>query len=187
MSIAPPHRLRLAARALRRGGVIAYPTEAVYGLGCDPWSQPAVMRLLSIKQRPVSKGLILLASKLEQLLPFVELIPGDRMDEIASSWPGPNTWLLPARPGTPRWLTGRFDTLAVRVTAHPLACALCDVYGGAIVSTSANRARRPPARSSLEVRLGLGAQLDDILVGQCIGASRPSTIRDGRTGRVLRI
>ena len=121
MSLSVSHRLRLAAHLMHRGGVIAYPTEAVYGLGCDPWNGEAVARLLAIKRRDVSKGLILIAADAAQLAPFVEELPAARMAEIRASWPGPHTWLLPARAITPRWLTGRFDTLAVRVTAHPLA------------------------------------------------------------------
>jgi hypothetical protein len=115
------HRLRVAARVLANGGVVAYPTEAVYGLGCDPWDGMAVDRILRIKGRHRAKGLILIAADPAQLLPFVEPLPPGRMTEILATWPGPNTWLLPARPTTPAWLTGRFDTLAVRVTAHPLA------------------------------------------------------------------
>lgn len=185
-SPSPSHRLRHAARVLRRGGVIAYPTEAVYGLGCDPWNREAVYRLLAIKQREVAKGLILIASDIGQLTPFVDGLPPERMAEVASSWPGPNTWLLPASATTPVWLTGRFETLAVRVTAHPLAAALCRVYGGAIVSTSANRAERPPARSAFRVRATFGDTLDAILCGPCRGADRPSTIRDGASGRFIR-
>jgi len=179
-------RLRLAARVLANGGVVAYPTEAVYGLGCDPWNRDAVGRILAIKGRDRTKGLILIAADPIQLVPLVEPLPGPRMAEILESWPGPNTWLLPARPTTPSWLTGRFDTLAVRVTAHPLAAGLCRAYGGAIVSTSANRAGRAPARSAFEVRRALDGAPDYILAGACGGAARPSTIRDGRTGRVLR-
>jgi L-threonylcarbamoyladenylate synthase len=180
------HRLRLAARLIAGGGVIAYPTEAVYGLGCDPWNRSAVERLLTIKQRDPAKGLILIAADPRQLSPFVADLPPGRMAAILASWPGPNTWLLPARPATPDWLTGRFATLAVRVTAHPLAARLCRAYGGAIVSTSANRAERPPARSALGVRRALPGGPDLILAGACGGAQRPSTIRDGRTGQVLR-
>lgn len=182
----PNHRLRLAARIIANGGVIAYPTEAVYGLGCDPWNQAAVLRVLAIKHRDPGKGLILIAADPTQLSPFIATLPPRRMQEILASWPGPNTWVMPVRPGTPAWLTGRFDTLAVRVTAHPLAAGLCRAWGGAIVSTSANLADRPPARSVLAVRRGLPARLDLILTGACGGAQRPSTIRDGRTGRVLR-
>jgi L-threonylcarbamoyladenylate synthase len=180
------HRLRLAVRCLRAGGVIAYPTEAVYGLGCDPRSPNAVHRLLAIKRRPENKGLILIASDFTQLEPFVEPLPDERMRELRATWPGPVTWLLPARSGTPAWLTGRHETLAVRVTAHPLAAALCREAASALVSTSANVSDRPPARSPLRVRLAFGSRLDFILAGPCGGDSRPSTIRDGRTGAVIR-
>lgn len=180
------HRLRLAARVIAQGGLVAYPTEAVYGLGCDPWNASAVMRLLALKRRDPAKGLIVLAAHPDQLAPFVLPLGPERMSEILASWPGPNTWLMPARPGVPYWLRGRFDTLAVRVTQHPLAAGLCRAYGGAIVSTSANVATRPPARSAVQVRRRLRGGPDLILAGACGGAERPSVIRDGRTRRVLR-
>jgi L-threonylcarbamoyladenylate synthase len=180
------HKLLLAARRIRAGGIVAYPTEAVYGLGCDPWNGDTVRRLLAIKQRSESKGLILIAAELAQLEPFVEPLDASRMEAVLATWPGPVTWLLPARPATPRWLTGRHATLAVRVTAHPLASSLCTRAGGALVSTSANIADRPPARTALRVRTALGAQVDLVLVGPCGGRAQPSTIRDGRSGRVIR-
>ncbi|MBP8284057.1 MAG: Sua5/YciO/YrdC/YwlC family protein, partial [Chromatiaceae bacterium] len=117
-------RLRLAAHWIKAGGVVAYPTEAVYGLGCDPWNGEATRRILTLKQRPESKGLILIAAAIQQLTPFVELLEAERMEAILASWPGPHTWLLPARPEVPSWLRGEHATLAVRVTAHPLAAAL---------------------------------------------------------------
>jgi L-threonylcarbamoyladenylate synthase len=173
------------------GGLIAYPTEAVYGLGCDPCDADAVRRILAIKGRSEDKGLILIAAGFEALAPFVEVLDAERMAEIRASWPGPNTWLLPARHDTPCWLTGRYDTLAVRVTAHPIAAALCRAWsclgGGALVSTSANRSGRVPARTVVGVRLQFGATPPDLIVaGSCGGNARPSTIRDGRSGRVLR-
>ena len=180
------HRLRLAVQALRGGGVVAYPTEAVYGLGCDPWNAHAVAQLLALKRRSVLKGLILIAASPEQLAPFVEPLDDERQRAILATWPGPHTWLLPARATTPLWLTGRFATLAVRVTAHPLAAALCRAYGGAIVSTSANQATRPAARTSLRVRLALDLQPDYSVAGASSGLARPSVIRDGRTGLVIR-
>jgi len=180
------HKLRLAARCIEAGGILAYPTEAVYGLGCDPWSRDAVQRLLAIKRRPQRKGLILIAASAAQFVPFVEPLDEERMRVILATWPGPVTWLLPARAGAPSWLTGRHPTLAVRVTAHPLAAALCDAAGSALVSTSANLSGRHPVRSSLQVRRALGAQLDLILVGECGNSARPSTIRDGRTGALIR-
>jgi L-threonylcarbamoyladenylate synthase len=185
-SFLPYTRLRLAARTISDGGVVAYPTEAVFGLGCDPLDGDAVERILAMKRRDVSKGLILIAADPHQILPFVEPLSEARMGEIHASWPGPNTWLLPARRETPDWLTGRFETLAVRVTAHPLAAALCRIYGGAIVSTSANQAARSPARTALQVRLALDEPPDYILAGACVGSDQPSRIRDGRTGRILR-
>ena len=180
------HRLRLAARWVAAGGVVAYPTEAVYGIGCDPWNGAAVRRILEIKQRPESKGLILIAADFGQLEALVAPLAPPRMAEIRASWPGPNTWLLPARAGVPTWLTGRHDTLAVRVTDHPLAAALCRAAGSALVSTSANRSGRPPARSALQVMLRLGPAADYLLAGDCGGRASCSRIRDGRTGAVLR-
>ena len=154
-----------------------------------PGTAQAVERVLAIKRRDPTKGLILIAAEPFQLLPFVAPLPPGRMAEVLASWPGPHTWLLPMRPTTPAWLTGRFATLAVRVTAHPLAAALCRACGGAIVSTSANVADRPPARSALGVRLALANGPDGpdlILTGAGAGAGRPSSIRDGLSGRVLR-
>ena len=180
------HKLHLAARCIEAGGILAYPTEAVYGLGCDPRNGGAVHRLLAIKRRPEDKGLILIAADYSQLRSFVTPLVGDRMREVLATWPGPVTWLLPARAGTPRWLTGRHATLAVRVTAHPLAAALCRSAGRALVSTSANVSELPPARTALEVRLAFGTQLDLVLARPCGPRTNPSTIRDGLTGAVIR-
>ena len=180
------YKLRLAVRCLQGGGVIAYPTEAVYGLGCDPLNQDAVQRILDLKGRPAHKGLILIAADFGQLLPFVESLDAVRMAQVLATWPGPVTWLLPVRRTTPLSLTGSHPTLAVRVTAHPAAAALCRAWGGALVSTSANRSGRPPARTALQARLRLGPQVDFLLNGPCGGRSRPSTIRDGRSGAEVR-
>ena len=185
-SPAPSWRLRQAARVLARGGILAYPTEAVFGLGCDPDDAWAVRRLLTLKQRPVEKGLILIAADVAQLAPYVRPLPEPRMGEILAGWPGPATWLLPAAPDTPYWLTGTHETLAVRVTAHPLARALCQAWGGALVSTSANPAGAPPARSPLQVRRYFGDRLELVLTGALGASRRPTSIRDGRSGRLLR-
>ena len=179
-------RLRLAARAVRRGGVIAYPTEAVYGLGCDPRDPVAVLDLLALKSRPVHKGLILIAADFAQLRPFVQEAAAGRMAEVLASWPGPHTWLLPARAQTPEWLTGEHPTLAVRVTAHPVARALCRLVGP-LVSTSANPAGRQPARDPLSVRRYFGDELDLVLAGPVDRTRGPSAIRDAASGRLLRV
>ena len=177
--------LQHAARQLRQGGVIAYPTEAVYGLGCDPLNRDAVDRLLRIKQRPVEKGLILIASHFEQLKPFVEDPPEEIRRRLDESWPGPITWILPARTATPRWLRGKHESLAVRVTAHPLAAALCTAFGGAIVSTSANTADHPPARTAMQARIRCPG-VDLIVHGATGPLARPTPIRDAVSGKVLR-
>jgi L-threonylcarbamoyladenylate synthase len=181
-----PWQLREAVRVLRHGGLIAYPTEAVYGLGCDPLDADAVLRLLELKQRPWQKGLILIAADLAQLDPFLLPLDDAMRARIVPTWPGPNTWLLPARPETPSWLRGEYDTLAVRVTAHPVAAALCRAFGGPIVSTSANRAGKAPATTALAVRNAFGDRIDYIVHAPLGGAERPTQIRDGRTGEIVR-
>ncbi len=178
-------RLRLAARAIRRGGLVAYPTEAVYGLGCDPRDPVAVLDLLALKSRPLHKGLILIAADFDQLRPFVAELGTARMREVLGSWPGPHTWLLPARSATPEWLTGEHATLAVRVTAHPVASALCRL-AGPLVSTSANPAGRHPARDPLTVRRYFDDALDAIVTGPVDRTRGPSAIRDAASGRLLR-
>ena len=178
--------LRTARRVLRDGGIIAYPTEAVYGLGCDPHNPAAVIRLLALKQRSWKKGLILIASHRHQLDLWLEPIGLSMEQELGKSWPGPVTWLLPARPEVPEWLRGEHDTLAVRVTAHPLAAALCDAFGGPIVSTSANLAGHRAARSALQLQRELGRKIDYILHGDVGDQLKPTEIRDAATGRVIR-
>nr|VFK45112.1 MAG: L-threonylcarbamoyladenylate synthase [Candidatus Kentron sp. TC] len=178
--------LRRAAGILRRGGIIAYPTEAVFGLGCDPENGDAARRLLALKSRDISQGLILIAAGFSQLRPFVEPLCQGHMRVIRASWPGPVTWILPARQTTPKYLTGCHASLAVRVSAEPSVVALCERFGGALVSTSANVSGHPPARTALDVRRYFGRRLDYILPGSVGGQRRPSEIRDGSTGRVLR-
>lgn len=182
----PRIQLDQAARVIAAGGIVAYPTEAVFGLGCDPRNRAAVARLLALKRRRLDKGLILIAADFAQLEAFVAPLAPERMAQIRATWPGPVTWLLPARETTPDWLTGRHQTLAVRVTAHPLAAALCRACRSALVSTSANLSRRPPARTGLQVRLRLGNAVDFILPGATGPRRRPSQIRDARTGKIMR-
>ena len=172
-------------RVLRRGGIIAYPTEAVFGLGCDPGNATAVKRILHIKQRSPAKGFILIAATLTHLEPFIEPLDMLSRTRVAATWPGPVTWLLPAR-NAPAWLRGCHDTLAVRVTAHPLAATLCHAWGGPLVSTSANLSGRPPARSALQVHRRLGNLVDYIVPGATGGATQPTEIRDLQSGRVVR-
>lgn len=179
-------RLRRAADWVRAGGVIAYPTEAVFGLGCDPADSRAVLRLLGIKRRPISKGLILVAADWSQLQPWLRRPSRQQLRRLQSGWPGPVTWLVPAADGCPRWLTGDHSTLAVRVSDHPLVRSLCMKTGSALVSTSANVNNHPPARSVLEVQLRFTGRIDYLLPGPLGGLAQPTRILDLATGRTLR-
>lgn len=175
-------------QALNEGGVIAYPTEAVFGLGCDPDNEAAVMALLAIKQRPVEKGLILIAANYSQLLPYVDdkAIPLEKRHQIFSSWPGHVSWVLPASKAAPAWITGKFDSIAVRVSAHPVVQQLCVTYGKPLVSTSANLSGQPSITDPVELEQSLGAMLAAIMPGALGGATQPSQIRNALTGDIVR-
>ncbi len=171
---------------MRAGGVIAYPTEGVFGLGCDPSNDAALGRLLVLKGRSASKGLILIAASVAQAMEHARALGPARMAAVLASWPGPVTWVLPARAGLSDLVTGGRDTIAVRVTAHPVAAALCASFGTAIVSTSANPVGRRPARCALSVRRRFPRGLSYVMPGGPCSASGPSEIRDGLSGGVLR-
>lgn len=178
--------LTLAIDKIRKGRIIAYPTEAVYGLGCDPLNETAIHHLLSLKNRSIIKGLILIAANWAQLKPYVTPLSDETLTRILSTWPGPVTWLLPASPKTPLWIKGAHDTVAVRITDHPIANALCDQFCSAIVSTSANVEGVPPAKTAQEVRKVFDK--DVYVVGGAVGElSKPTEIRDGVTGKVVRV
>lgn len=178
-----------AVALLRRGGVLAYPTEGVWGLGCDPRDQAATLRLLALKQREVDKGLILIAADEAQLAPFIDMAALDaaQRDAVRASWPGPHTWIVPAAPGAPPWITGTHDGIAVRVSAHAGVQTLCRAFGGALVSTSANRAGAPAPRVADELDPAVVTGVDAVLEGETGGLERPSTIRDARSGQALRL
>jgi L-threonylcarbamoyladenylate synthase len=180
--------LAKAIKALKVGEVIAYPTEAVFGVGCDPDNSQAIALLLALKQREKSKGLILIAADYQQLLPYVDdrALSAAQMQLLQQSWPGPVTWVLPARAGLTDWLTGQFDTIAVRVSDHPLVQQLCRAYGKPLTSTSANLSGLPACRTAAQVRLQLGEQLNVILDAPTCGRNNPSEIRDIRTGHIFR-
>jgi L-threonylcarbamoyladenylate synthase len=177
-----PGELQQAAQIIRRGGLVAYPTEYCFGLGCDPFNRDAVLRLLRLKRRPVAKGLILIAADVSQVMSYVENIPG----KVIASWPGPHTWLLEPRAGVPGWITGQHPRIAVRITAHPTAAALCKAAGMALVSTSANRGGGVPARTDREVVRLFGKEIDFVVSGMVGAAPTPTPIRDAVTGELVR-
>ncbi|MDU6389070.1 MULTISPECIES: L-threonylcarbamoyladenylate synthase type 1 TsaC [unclassified Pantoea] len=172
---------------LRQQAVIAYPTEAVFGLGCDPDSESAVTALLALKQRPVEKGLILIAADYAQLEPYISdrELTVEQRERMFAHWPGPVTFVVPATPQTPRWLTGRFDSLAIRVSDHPDVQALCRAFGKPLVSTSANLSGEAPCRTVEAVRAQFGAAFP-VLAGETGGRQNPSEIRDVLSGNLIR-
>lgn len=172
----PRQRLRKARRVLAAGGLVAHPTEGVWGLACNPLSPEAVFGLLAVKRRSPAKGLILIAAHPGQLAAYLQGAPPAA---AAADWPGPTTWLLAAAADLPWWLSGEHKRIAVRVTAHPLAAALCRAWGGPLVSTSANLAGHPPALFSWQVRRQLGSSVNLILAGDLDCPGRPSAIRSG--------
>lgn len=179
------HRVRLAANLLHAGEVIAYPTEAVWGLGCDPLNWHAVSTLLALKDRPVEKGVILIATSVAQVSPFIRPLSEIEIERVLENRGVPTTWVIPASKHAPEWITGGRTSLAVRITRHPLAGSLCRAFGGAIVSTSANPAGKSPALTGLRVRQYFGEQVH-IVPGPLGGSSKPSEIRDLETGRIFR-
>jgi L-threonylcarbamoyladenylate synthase len=174
-------------QALQQGELMAYPTEAVYGIGCDPDNEAAVRKLLAQKKRPVCKGLILVAKTYSQLLPYIDdaKIPMHKRTEIFSSWPGPVTWLLPAAKKSPKWITGNSELIAVRVSQHLVVSQLCELFGKPLISTSANVSGVKPAVNIEQ----LYQQLDKTLLivdGALGGANKPSQIRHGISGQTIR-
>lgn len=176
-------KIKRAAARLHMGAVIAYPTEGLWGLGCDPSNRFAVNRILALKSRPVSKGMILVADSVERLSPFFRYLPDENDLRVEGR---PVTWLLEHGQCSPDWITGGRETLAIRISKHPIIAGLCACSGLPLVSTSANPAGKEPAKTSLRVRSYFGNLIDVIVPGALGGQNGASEIRDFQTGRVLR-
>lgn len=181
-SVVPSRRL---AAHLKRGGLIAYPTESCYGLGCDPDNRKAVQRILKLKQRPQRKGLILIASHFHQVARYLQPLTRAEQARLHNDAGRAVTWLLPTHPSAPRWLRGAHDTLAVRLTAHPFARQLCRSLDSALVSTSANRSGQRPAKTYAECKRLFGNKVW-VLRGRVGKRRQPSTIRAWVDGRIVR-
>ncbi|MCW9718727.1 Sua5/YciO/YrdC/YwlC family protein [Avibacterium sp. 21-599] len=172
---------------LKQNEIIAYPTEAVFGLGCNPLSESAVQKLLLLKQRPVEKGLILIAPQLDFLLPFIDehKLNETHWQRLNAHYDHPTTWVVPAKPTTPKFLTGQFSTIAVRISDHPAVKQLCEQAGFALTSTSANLTGLPPCRTYQAVKAQFGEHFPvlEMVVGN---ATNPSEIRDLFTQQLFR-
>ncbi len=174
-----------AVRILRQGGVVAHANEGVWGLACDPFDRSAVGRVLAIKGRDAAKGLIVIGGTAEHFLPELAGLDDETSSRIRASWPGAVTWVVPNE-RFPAWTTGGRRTVAIRVPGHAQARALAAAFGGPIVSTSANRAGEPPAKTGAQVAAALGDDVDYRLAGETGGREGPSRIVDATTGRTLR-
>ena len=177
--------LKTAASICHHGGIIAYPTESVYGLGCDPHNFFAVEKLLQLKQRPVEKGLILIAANIEQLQPYI-IASSEELEKIASRQIPPTTWLVKPSVLTSYWISGQHEKVAVRITQHPIARRLCEQLGQPLVSTSANPGGKPPARSCLKTRIYFGNRIDFYITGKTGNLKKPTRIIDLETGKTIR-
>jgi len=176
--------LRQAAQIIHDGGIIAYPTESVFGFGCDPDRYEAVLRILALKERAATDGLILIAADRTQLDGWIA--PSADEETSLADTDAFVTWVVTADSRCPDWITGGRPTCAVRLTQHPVAAALCREADLPIVSTSANRHGRPAAITALAVRRQFGRRVDFIMPGITGGTALPSEIRVARTGAILR-
>jgi L-threonylcarbamoyladenylate synthase len=179
-------RVQFAAKQMKLGGVVAYPTEAVWGLGCNPYDEVAVNQLLALKNRAVTKGVILIAAHMDMFAHILWDLNDIQRQKLKNSWPGPVTWLVPKNEWVPDWISGDSDKVALRVTGHPVAAGLSRAYGAPLVSTSCNPQGAKPARSIDQVRRYFGDQLDAITCGTVGGRANPSEIRDLGTGEIVR-
>jgi L-threonylcarbamoyladenylate synthase len=173
------------ASYLKRGGVIAYPTESCYGLGCDPRNPSALKAIIRLKGRSAAKGMLLIADHFKRLKPFIRSLDPEQLARVKPTWPGPVTWVVPASSACRPLLTGGRPTIAVRVTAHPAAAALCRSLRCALVSTSANKSGRKPAKTAQECRRIFGRRVR-VIDGRIGSRKRPSTLIDLATGALLR-
>jgi L-threonylcarbamoyladenylate synthase len=176
---------------LKQGGIIAYPSEGVWGVGCDPFNEDAVKGVLQLKNRGPDKGLILVGSRLQQIQPLLETLTPKLREILEQSCPGPDTWLIPDPDQViPRLIKGKFDTVAIRISKHPIVKRLCDDFAGLIVSTSANPEGLPPAQSAAEVLkyfpAGMKKNIDCVVPGELGSLSGPSKIIDLISRRELR-
>ena len=177
-------QLKQAAQAIKQGKVIAYPTEAVYGLGADPTQDKAVTKIYQLKKREPAKGLIIVAANWDMVKHFTAPIPN--YDSIFASWPGAVTWVFPASKSAPSLVQNPNNTIAIRVSAHPIVQALCTELNAPIVSTSANIQAQAPAKTAAEVTKIFGSDIAVVIDAPLGGNSSVSTIRNALDGTVLR-
>ena len=186
MRVFSAEEIEAAAALLRTGGVLAYPTEGVYGLGCDPDNREAFERIFVMKRRAPEQGVLLIAADFEQIRDWVGDASEAALDRAREAWPGAHTFIFPRSLRVPEWVAGGHAGIALRVTAHPPSGALCHAFRGPIVSTSANRHGEAPARSAADIRAIFGDEPDGVLDAPLGGLDKPTPITDAVSGAIIR-
>ncbi len=182
-----PWQINRLGKAVLQGAVFAYPTDTIWGFGCHPLDASAVMQILAIKQRSVHKGLILLASDLRYIEPYIhpDISRPNRL-RLQQMNDQPTTWLVDANPDCPYWLRGEFTTIAIRLTRHGFVRQMCDAISAPLVSTSANRSGRAPVRNTIQARRQFAGELDFIVHGFETGGCKASKIQSLETDKIIR-
>lgn len=187
LSLTSKWQVQFAANVINAGGVVAHPTEAVWGLACHPGNEEAVHQILNIKKRPIEKGLILVAGEAEFFSSILNDLPSDLVDRFLAPVSRPTTWLVPdEKDRVPSYIKGRFSSVALRVSSHPLVKELTHRVGAPLVSTSANPAGKEPAMNLHQARTYFWGQVDYLLPGHLGGYDKPSEIKDLLSGQVIR-
>jgi L-threonylcarbamoyladenylate synthase len=178
--------IKKAVTLLHEGKIIAYPTEGMYGLGCDPFNRDAVVKLVKLKKRHLRKGLILVGYSFDQFQDLVQKMPEETLAAVSQTWPGPITWVFPATEKVPKWITGNHHTLAIRISAHPIVQELCRGFGNPLVSTSANLEGDKPLTTEAEVQNTFKTGVDLLVPGEIGNHKSATEIRDVETGKIIR-
>lgn len=163
---------------MRQGGVIAYPTEAVWGLGCDPFNEAAVAKILQLKSRAMEKGLILVAGEASHMQAWVKTLSSESTIRLTSKTNLPTSWVVPDTSIAPQWVRGQHDSVAIRLSQYAPVQTLCTAFGGVIVSTSANPAGLDPAMTKEEVNTYFGDKIDAIYDAPLGKSQQPSQVKD---------
>jgi L-threonylcarbamoyladenylate synthase len=179
--------IQQAITAINSGGIVAYPTEAVWGLGCNPWDIDAVKRLLKIKQRSHSKGFVIVASSIDQISKLCTELPQSKLQQLQQTWPGPYNWIIPDKQSWfPNIVRGGHSGIAIRVSDHPLIKKLCNAAGHPLISTSANISGQLPCLTAQQVDTVFADKISGFINGDLGDSTQPCLIRDLTTGKIIR-
>ncbi len=182
--MSPTTNIQKAANLILNGGVIAYPTESVYGLGCDPLCELAVQRILQLKNRSIDKGLIIIASRLSQLEAYIDITEEQKHKILITEQA--TTWLVKKSSQTPGWIHGKNSKVAIRISQHPIVSSLCEIIQQPVISTSANPAGNEPAITHQQCKDYFAEKIDNYLENSIMMTGQPTAIIDIDTGNIIR-